>query len=430
MRAITSIASLLIGIGVILAGNGLIGTLLGVRGGMEGFSSAVLGLIMAGYFGGFVAGTFIVPPMINRVGHVRSFAALASLCSITVLLHGLFPNEVVWFLARVSNGICIVGVYIVIESWLNQITSNAQRGQIFSVYMTTTLMGLGIGQMLLLAGEISTLQLFVLASALMSLGLVPVALTPVPEPPIIKTHRLGMGKLYRTSPLGVVGALFAGVSTGAFWGLGPVMANAIGLDAGGVSGFMALTILGGIVLLWPIGRLSDRFDRRKVLSWVFLFTGLAAFGALFLVRIDLSLIMLGGLIFGGFGFSMYALSASHTNDHVEPQHMLEAASSMQLLYGAGAIIGPLAAGLLMQSTSPAALLPFMGTAALVPAAFALWRMRVRPSVPADEKGDWVPQFVTSPAVLEMHPEQEDEADDESAAETVPPGPSAPSASRL
>ncbi len=406
MRAITSIASLLIGIGVILAGNGLIGTLLGVRGGMEGFSSAQLGLIMAGYFGGFVAGTFIVPPMIGRVGHVRSFAALASLCSVTVLLHGLFPNEIVWFLARIGSGICIVGIYIVIESWLNQITSNAQRGRIFSVYMTTTLLGLGIGQMLLLAGDVSTLQLFVLASVLMSIGLAPVALTPVPEPPIIKAQRLGLGKLYQTSPLGVIGALFAGVSTGAFWGLGPVMAAGIGLDTKGVSGFMALAILGGVIMLWPIGQLSDRFDRRKVLSWVFLLTGLAAFGALMLLRIDLSLIMLGGLIFGGFGFSMYSLSASHTNDHVEPENMLEAASSMQLMYGAGAIIGPLIAGLLMQVTSPAALLIFMGTAALVPAAFALWRMRVRPPVPTEDQSEWVPQFVTSPAVLEMHPEQE------------------------
>lgn len=200
MRGIVSIATLLFGIGVLLAGNGLVGTLLGVRGGMEGFSSAVLGLIMAGYFCGFVAGTFIVPRLIRGCGHVRTFAALASICSVTVLLHGLFPNPIIWLVARAAAGICIVGIYIVIESWLNEQTSNEQRGHIFSVYMTTTLIGLGIGQMLLLAGDISTLELFALGSVLMSIGLVPVALTRVKEPPIVEAHRLGLGSLYKTSP--------------------------------------------------------------------------------------------------------------------------------------------------------------------------------------------------------------------------------------
>jgi len=416
MRSIVSIATLLFGIGVLLAGNGLVGTLLGVRGGMEGFSSAVLGMIMAGYFSGFVAGTFIVPRMIRGVGHVRTFAALASICSVTVLLHGLFPNPIVWLVARAAAGICIVGIYIVIESWLNEQTSNEQRGHIFSAYMTTTLIGLGIGQMLLLAGDISTLELFALGSVLMSIGLVPVALTRVKEPPIVEAHRLGLGNLYKASPLGVVGALFAGVGTGAFWGLAPVMAAGIGLDPRGISAFMTLSIFGGVVMMWPIGRLSDRFDRRKVLSWVCLITGLAALGALWLIELDLRLIMLGGLLYGAFGFSMYALSASHTNDHVEAEHMLEAASSLQLLYGVGAIIGPLAAGLIMQRIGPAALLPFMGLAALVPAGFAVWRMRVRPPVPLDEQGDWVPQFATSPAALEMYPELEEEVPESDASE--------------
>lgn len=173
---------------------------------------------------------------------------------------------------------------------------------------------------------------------------------------------------------------------------------------------MSLSILGGVVMMWPIGRISDRFDRRKVLSWVCLVTGLAALCALWLIELDLRLIMLGGLLYGAFGFSMYALSAAHTNDHVDNEHMLEAASSLQLLYGIGAIIGPLSAGLLMQHTGPAALLPFMGVSALIPAGFALWRMRVSPPVPLEQQGDWVPQFATSPAALEMYPELEEEDD--------------------
>lgn len=420
MRAITSIFTLLFGIGLLLTGNGLVGTLLGVRGGMEGFSTSMLGLIMAGYFAGFVGGTFIVPRMIRGVGHVRTFAALASLCSITVLLHGLYPIAIIWVAARAAAGVCIVGIYIVIESWLNEQTSNEQRGHIFSAYMTTTLLGLGVGQLLLLAGDIGTLELFALASVLMSVGLIPVALTRVPEPPIVEAHRLGLGKLYETSPLGVVGALFAGVATGAFWGLAPVMAAGIGLDPGGISAFMALTILGGVIMMWPIGRLSDRFDRRTVLAWVCLFAGAGALGAFWLIGIDTRLVLLGGLLYGATGFSMYALSASHTNDHIDAEHMLEAASSLQLLYGIGAIVGPLAAGILMQSTTPAVLLLFMGAAALVPAVFARWRMWQRDPVPLDEQGDWVPQFATSPAALEMYPEQEDEEAESASGETNEP----------
>jgi MFS family permease len=420
MRSIVSITTLLFGIALMLAGNGLVGTLLGVRGGLEGFSSTVLGLIMAGYFSGFVTGTFIVPRMIRGTGHVRTFAALASICSVTVLLHGLYPDPLVWFLSRAMAGVCIVGIYIVIESWLNEQTTNEQRGHIFSAYMTTTLLGLGVGQLLLLAGDINTLQLFALASVLMSIGLVPVALTRVKEPPIVEAHRLGLRKLYEASPLGVVGALFAGVGTGAFWGLAPVMAAGIGLDPAGISAFMSLSILGGVVMMWPIGRLSDRFDRRKVLSLVCLVTGLAAMSAFWLTEMDARLIMIAGLLYGSTGFSMYALSASHTNDHVEAEHMLEATSSLQLLYGIGAIIGPLSAGVVMQSTGPAALLPFMGVAALVPAGFARWRMWVRPPVPLDEQGEWVPQFATSPAALEMYPEAEEEEASATEAPTAPP----------
>lgn len=411
MRSIVSIATLLFGIAVILTGNGLVGTLLAVRGGLEGFSSITLGLVMAGYFSGFVSGSFFIPRMIRQTGHVRMFAALASICSATVLVHGLFVDPVVWFVARAIAGACIVGIYIVIESWLNEQTANEQRGHIFSVYMTTTLIGLGIGQGLLLAGDIATLHLFALSSVLLSLGLVPVALTPVKEPPILEAHRLGLVRLYQCSPLGVVGAVFSGIGSGAFWGLGPVFAAGIGMDAAGIAGFMGLTILGGIVMMWPIGRLSDRYDRRKVLSWVCLGTTLAAGGALWLTLAVPDLVIIGGFVYGAFGFSIYALSAAHTNDHLKTSQMLEAASSMQLLYGSGAIIGPILAGVIMHRLGPQALLPFVAAAALVPAVFARWRMFVSPAVPAEAQGDWVPQFATSPAALEMYPEEESEEDE-------------------
>lgn len=406
MHAVIAIFTLLAGMAIILVGNGLLGTLLGVRGELEGFSSATLGLVMSAYFVGFMLGTFSVPRIIRRVGHIRMFAALASIASVTVLLHGLFVFPWVWFGLRVVSGVCIVGLYIVIESWLNEQTSNEQRGHIFSAYMTTTLIGLGIGQLMLLAGDPANLHLFALASVMLSIGLVPIALTRVTEPPIVEAHRLGLRKLFEISPLGVVGCIFSGLGTGAFWGLGPVFAAGIGLDNTGIAGFMALTILGGVVMMWPVGRLSDRHERRRVLMWVCVLTSLAASVALVLTRIDPAWVLAGGFAYGSFAFSIYALSAAHTNDHLDTSQMLEVTSSLQLIWATGAVIGPAAAGFLMQGFGPLALLPFMSVAALIPGIFARWRIRKRAAVPLDEQGDWVPQFATSPAALEMHPEAE------------------------
>lgn len=410
MQAIASIATLLFGIAIILIGNGLLGTLLGVRGALENFSSATLGLIMASYFTGFVMGTFIVPRLIRRVGHIRIFAALASIASVITMMHGLFVNPASWVLLRLVSGICIVGLYIAIESWLNEQTSNEQRGHVFSAYMTTTLIGLGLGQLLLLAGDVATLYLFALGSILLSLGLVPVALTRVSEPVIAPAQRLGLRALYRVSPLGVIGCIFSGLGSGAFWGLGPVYAASLGLGNGGIAGFMSLTILGGIVMLWPVGRLSDRFERRMVLTWVCVLTALAATLASWLSGIAPLWILLGGFVYGAFAFSIYSLSAAHTNDHVPPEQMLEVSSSLQLLWGSGAIAGPIIAGLLMQFTTPGSLLPFIAVSALLPAIFARYRMKVAPAVRDENKTEWTPQFATSPVALEMHPEAGDETE--------------------
>lgn len=413
MKAIIAVTTLLLGIAVILAGNGLLGTLLGVRGELEGFSSSTLGLIMGGYFAGFVAGTFFVPRWVRLFGHIRVFAALASLASIATLLHGLLVVPWFWLILRALAGACIVGIYVVIESWLNERTDNAHRGQVFSAYMTTTLIGLGIGQLLLLAGPIDSLQLFALASVLLSAGLIPVALTRVKEPVLTESARLSIRALYAISPLGVVACAFAGVGSGAFWGLAPVFAAGIGLSAGGIAAFMSLTILGGIMMMWPVGLLSDHFERRKVLLAVCAMTTLTPLAAWVLMSGGLNWLFLGGWLYGAFAFSIYALATAHTNDHVSSEQMLEVSSSMQLLWGTGAIIGPVVAGILMQTLGPAALLPFISVAALIPALFALYRMQVSAPIAADDQGAFVPQFATSPVALEMHPEQpdEDEAED-------------------
>jgi len=409
LAAIAAVATLLIGIAVILTGVGLIGTLVGIRGEMADFSSATMGLIMSGYFIGFVAGTFVIPQRVRRVGHIRMFAALASMASIVTLLHGLFIVPELWFVLRILAGFCVVGLYIVIESWLNEQTDNADRGNIFSAYMTTTLIGLGLGQALLLVGDIQTLELFALASVLLSLGLIPVAMTRVTEPSITEAQRLGLKKLYAISPLGVVACVFSGLGAGAFWGLGPVFGANMGLSTNTIAGFMGLTILGGVVMMWPVGKLSDQFERRKVLLAACTLTALMALIAYVLMGYGDNTILLGGFLYGSFAFSIYSLAAAHTNDHVEPEQMLEVSSSLQLLWGGGAIVGPIITGFLMQTIRPSVFLLFLMMAALIPAIFAIWRIQVSEAIDPEDQGDFVPQFATSPVALEMHPDQEEES---------------------
>lgn len=412
MHAILSVSSLLLGVIVILAGNGLIGTLLGVRGQMEQISASTLGVIMSGYFMGYLLGTFQVPRMIRRAGHIRSFAALASVASVVVLLHGLYVHAALWFALRAVSGFCIVGLYIVIESWLNERTSNAERGHVFSAYMTSTLIGLGAGQLMLMAGDVSRLELFAVGSVLLSIGLVPVALTRVREPTLTDAHRLGLRKLFRISPLGFVACVCSGLGTGAFWGLGPVFAAEVGLDTRGIAVFMSLTILGGILMLWPMGRLSDRFERRKILALVCALTSCGALLCAIVMGAGADWMLIGGFAYGAFAFSIYSLATAHTSDHLEPEHMLEAISSLQLSWACGAILGPILAGALMQQFAPAALMAFIAVSSAVPAVYALYRMRVRASVPIQDQGEFVPQFATSPAALEMHPDSESDGRDD------------------
>ena len=342
---------------------------------------------------------------------VPSASGLASLASVATLLHGLYVHPIPWLILRFAAGLCIVGLYIAIESWLNEQTTNEERGHVFSAYMPTTLLGLGLGQLLLLTGDASRLELFALASVLLSLGLVPVAMTRVSEPPLVEAARLGLRKLYSISPLGVVGCVFSGLGAGSFWGLGPVFAAELGLDSGLVALFMALTILGGMLMMWPVGRLSDRMERRRVLAWVCVFASLGAASTALLIPLGDWGVLLGGFAYGCFAFSIYSLAAAHTNDHLERSQVLEVTSSLQLLWGSGAIIGPILAGALMQWVGPKALMLWIATTAIVPAAFARYRMSVSDPLPMADQGDFVPQFATSPAALEMHPEA-DEASDE------------------
>ncbi|MEJ2572794.1 MAG: MFS transporter [Gammaproteobacteria bacterium] len=398
-----SIFSLLLGIGIILVGSGFLGTLLGMRATLENFSEVVTGLIMSAYFLGFIAGAYLCPPLINRVGHIRAFAAMAAVASSAILTHAMIIDPWAWAALRLITGICGVGLYMVIESWLNAQAANQQRGRIFAVYMTVNMLAMALGQYLLLFNDISSFVPFALIAILYSLGLVPLALTRVMEPRPIPAPALRLHYLYGKAPLSVIGTLTAGLLLGAFWGMGAVFAKGIDLPDSWVAGFMSAAIIGGALLQLPIGRLSDGRDRRQVLLLVSTAGAVAAAAAFVVAQWLPAALVTCIFLFGGFAFPIYALCMAHLNDHLHTDQALEATSGLLLTYGIGATIGPAAAGALMSALGPKMLLLYFCVLLLIPAAVARHFIGTRPPLPVAEKGEFVPMVRTSQAALETHP---------------------------
>ena len=260
-RTLAPVLSLLLATAILLTGNGLQGTLIPIRADIEHFATTTVGLIGSVYFAGFMAGCILGPVLVKRAGHIRTFAALAALASIVPLVHALVIEPVVWGAMRALNGFCFAGLYMVIESWLNERATNETRGSLLSVYLMVNLSSLTLGQLLLNAAPPSQFTLFAACSILTSLALVPVSLTTSVQPAPVGSTRIDVRKLYSLSPVGLMGSFVVGVANAPFWTLGPVFAKDSGLDLKGVSFFMVAAIFGGAIAQIPIGRLSDRSDQ-------------------------------------------------------------------------------------------------------------------------------------------------------------------------
>lgn len=404
LQTISSVYSLLTATAILLLGSGLLGTLVALRAGLESFPKGVIGLIMSGFFFGYVAGSYLCPRVIRAVGHIRSFSAFAAVGCATVILHGLWVEPAVWLLLRVVTGISMLGMYLVIESWLNSLASDGTRGSLFAVYMTINLLALGAGQYLLLVYDVRSLAPFALTALFYSLALVPIALTRMLQPARVPAGRLGMRHLYATSPLAVTGALISGLVNGAFWGMGPVYALNAGFDAAGIAVFMSGIIFGGALLQWPLGHLSDRHDRRLVILGVSLMAGAAAMAVFFLAdRQQVTLALPAAVLFGGCAFSIYSLSVAQANDHLHAEHVLETTRGLLQLSGIGAAVGPLAAGLLMEWAGSRMLMIYFAVLLLLLSVFAWLRRRVGAPVASGDQAEFVLMARTSPAVLELDP---------------------------
>ena len=410
LRLVTSLFTLLSGMTVLLTGLGLLSTLLGVRAQAAGMSSGTIGLIMAAYFAGFVIGTYWCPAIIRRVGHIRAFTAFAAVSAAVAIAHALWVEPWFWGGLRLIHGIMMVGLYMTMESWLNSTVDNSRRGSLFAVYVTLTLLAMSLGQFLLMLGSGQGFVLFALVSMLFSLGLVPIALTHVSQPTPVETPTLHLRQLIGFSQLGTLGTLVAGLTSGAFWGLGAVFAKALNLPPFDIAAFMGVTIAGGALLQWPIGKFSDRFDRRTVMLSVCAVGALLASGISVATQLPLPILLVLSFFYGGVAFTLYGISVAHMNDQIRVEDMLEASSGLLLIYGVGAVIGPMLGGQLMSRFGPASLFVYFAVALAALGLFGLHRSRISEPTPLEEQGEFVPMVRTSQAAIELsHPEAQEAA---------------------
>ncbi|MFQ5784336.1 MAG: MFS transporter [Alphaproteobacteria bacterium] len=414
--AIAASWALFFGIALLMLGNGLQGSLLGVRATLEGFSTGVTGVVMSGYFVGFLAASTLAPRILARVGHIRVFAALASLASTAALLHAVFVDPTTWFAMRLVTGFCVAGLYVVAESWINDRATNETRGQLLSVYMVIVMGGMGGGQLLLNLAAPAGYDLFILVSVLVSIALVPILLTVAPAPSFDAPARVGLRQLYAISPLGVLGVMGTGLSNGALVGMGAVYAGLAGLSLAEVSLFMAAAFAGAVALQWPIGRLSDRFDRRRVLTMVTFLAALAALAAAAIPGLAGPTLLALAALFGGLSFPMYALCIAHTNDYLEPEQMVGASAGLVLAAGVGAMLGPFTAAQAMALFGPAGFFWFLAAAHAAIGVFAVWRMTEREACPLDEQGPCVMMTRTTPYAAGLAVEEAYEQGEETAGE--------------
>lgn len=377
-RAIASVAALLFGTAILLTGQGLQGTLLPVRATLENFSTISIGLMGAAYFLGFTFGCWKGAELIRGAGHVRVFAAMTAVASATPLLHGLWINPWLWSSLRFLSGFCFAVLYLVIESWLSERSTNENRGKVFSAYVLINMTVLGVGQQMLTFYDPLDLNLFALASVLVSLAAVPVLLSKSETPLAVENTKLDFRLLYKNSTVGMLGSLACGLTNGSFWTLAPVFTVAYLGDISLTANFMTAVVFGGAVGQWPLGWLSDRMDRRIVLAGISL-AGVVIGAIMWLMAAELSStgVIVLGAIWGAIAFPVYSISVAHANDRATSGTSVMVSAGLLLMYGIGAIIGPFLASAMMAYGGSAYLFLFTGLIHLLFAAHVIIRTMLR-----------------------------------------------------
>ncbi|WP_430009045.1 MFS transporter [Methylophaga lonarensis] len=393
------IQAILWGVALLLLGNGLINTLLTLRGVSEGFSSAVLGLVMSSFFVGFICGTWVSPRLIKRMGHIRTFAFCASLCASAALLHIIFIDAISWMLLRFIYGLAFVTLMTVIESWLNSQSAPHERGRIFAFYMVVNLGALAVAQQMLRLDSPENFLLFALVSILICSALLPIAMTRRAQPTISDHPKSSLKALVRFAPLAVAASAFSGLAMGAFWSMTPIYAAGVGFDTGGIAMIMSVAILGGAALQIPIGRVSDKYDRPAVLIGVLILAAIIAV----IIPMAPSENILYGLYFlwGGLAFAIYPLAVAMLIDQLHPDEIVSGSSDMLVLHGIGCVFAPMLAGGLMTLIGGYALQMYIAVVLASLAAFAIYRRRHVIDLVSGNPAHFEPMVQTSDQALNM-----------------------------
>lgn len=384
-------------------GNGLLTTLIGLRLDAEGYSPQVAGLVASSYYAGLLVGTLLSRNLIFRVGHIRSFAVFAAISAATILAQPLWVETIFWSLLRAAAGFSIAALFLIMESWLNMSATNESRGRIFSIYMVSNYLAIAAGQLLLNLYGAGGFETFSIAAMLVTLALVPVSVTRQTAPAQERRSGLRFRDLYRISPVGIVGSLVAGALTGPVYGLLPIFARQVGLDIGEISVLMMAVLFGGLVFAWPIGRFSDRVDRRRVLAVACALVVVICLLIAVTTASSLAGLLVQGALLGGFIFAVYPICVAHTNDFLTADDAVAASSGLLLAFGVGAMIGPGFASIWMDLGGPYALFLYFAVWSAALVVFVLYRRRRRAQVEQEEKTVFVPIATTTPAALELDP---------------------------
>jgi len=382
LAAILPVRSLYTAIFMLMAGSGFLSTLISLQLEAAGTTPILIGLVATSYFVGLTVGSLRVSRLIRRVGHIRAFTTFVSVFSASTLTYAVYQDTGLWAALRFIDGFCMAGVFVCLESWLNERAEPETRGTVLAFYMISLYSGQAIGQFLLNLSVEKPSMPFMVASILLSLAVIPVAVTRIAGPSLEAQPPLSLRKLYAVSPLGIVGAAITGLMLGAFYALGAVYVSRIGMDLSAAAVFMSIVILGGVVLQWPIGRLSDLFDRRRVIVGTFAAAVLICL-LIALVGVPGHLLLALGALFGGLTFALYPLCVSHTNDHLAREERVGASGGLVLAYSIGAAAGPVIGASAMSAFGPSGLYLFIALCAGGALAFALWRAQASDAVPSE-----------------------------------------------
>lgn len=405
IRTMIRLWPLFVGLALIGLAVGVQGSLLGIRAEIEGFEDYLIGLLMSCYFAGFLAGSLLTPRLIQRVGHIRIFAAVSALASVTILVHSIYINPWAWAMMRLLTGFAFSTIYVVSESWLNQASSNENRGQILAIYTAILLSGICAGQFMLNIASPAGYELFILISVMVSVAAVPILLSIIPTPPLEETERVSIGHLWRRTPMGVIGIVLSQWVSSILFGMGAVYAAKLGFTIFQVANFMGAMMAGGMIFPWPLGKLSDQVDRRWVMGFSCLAAVVVAIVISFEEQASGKLYFLA-FLFGGFSLSLYSLVVALTNDHLRPKEIIPASGTVILIAGLTSITGPISAVFWLEIFGVQSFFILLASCLLLLGGISIWRVLTIPALPAEYKVQSVLQAATVPVGTVLHVDEE------------------------